>query len=110
VTAPDFTVGLWGFQGPTYRERFQMEGALALGINVGYAVADAGGVLTALPPGSDFPAGIDFGLLGGHVWFPGPLLPGTPELDRANRWYAAFGPVGYRSLTARYPAVYTARY
>jgi hypothetical protein len=108
--AVDFTVGVWGFQGPTYRERFQMEGALTPGINVGYAVADAGGVLTALPPGSSFPAGIDFALLGGHLWLPGPLLPGTPELDRANRWAATFGPASYLWADTVYAAVYPATY
>lgn len=99
---PDFTVGVWGFQGPTYRERFAMEGSLTPGINVGYAVVDmgTGGDLVTLPPGADFPAGIVFGLLGGHLWLPGPITFGTPEFNRATRWAATFGPDSYKRLDA----------
>ena len=97
---PDFTVGLWSFQGPTYLQRFIMEGALTPGINVGYTVVDVAGSLASLPTGSNIPDGVDFGLLGGHQWLPGPLTAGTPELNRADRWAALFGTGSYKRLDA----------
>ena len=100
VSVPDFTVGLWSFQGPTYRRRIIMEGALTPGINVGYTVADANGALAQLPPGSNIPDGVDFGLLGGHLWLPGAIAAGSVELNRADRWAALFGTGSYKRLDA----------